>query len=877
MVQPSRSWWDALNEFVKREWFSVFAYGGLGSILATIGRLILQDHSFRRFLISKYSPQPSHFDNPRVYMPYAVTVAAAIFLAVALRIPANVKRGLRSWWEGVTSGLALLSFASMLVLMSLPSPTLTMRLILATSFIFLSFVASFRLHLQAQVRPSLSERDLRVPSAKRVLANTQISESDDPIQTWSEDMLGRASLVDSISLKLMISKAPVIAVLGPFGAGKTSILNLLREHLQDKAIVVSFSTWLPGSQETLTTYLLGDLANECQKMYFVPGLRKGSQRLARAVGRNTPFLKTYLELLPAATQRDDIASLRTALQRLPKRVIVLLDELDRMEKDELLTLFKVIRGASTLPNVSFVCAFDQPTIEKIAEKEHSYFEKFFPVSFQVPAIDPDALKKAGVERLIDALNKRRWFKEDSESEAFRKQIDSVWDARIAPFCTNLRAIGLLANDVGAAAALVRGEVHPLDLTLIEMVRRFRPEIYEIIAKNFEALTGGESVLRGGHFRLDKEKEVIQGKLRDQIQRAVPDTDERARVNGVIGELFPSFTDKTLGWIGEREKRTESEELNEKRISSPRIFPAYFQYELPQAIFSSIEMEALFERMRVGGEAAQNAFLETLGSMEKGSLKRDDFLRQISFAAKQPMPTEMSRAIVLAAMRSADKLVYDHAFIAFSEAGHVLRLVLSVTQQTSPSDRFKLLSDCILIAADDTMALRVLRYLTGKHEDWDLGISLADLYPSFRQRMRKRYGKDVDAVNLDLATSDPWAFDFWGSDLSNQGIPLDPEDRKVQGEFWLRYIGRSRSRLARAFKQFFLPVAIYSSDVAPIVEHKIPIADLERLFKDLSDTGDLTSEDRISLKTLEHLLNGEFKDGVNPMDRNLYVDEDAASA
>ena len=137
----------------------------------------------------------------------------------------------------------------------------------------------------------------------------------------------------------MIAKAPVLALTGTFGSGKTSTLNLLREHLGDKAITISFSTWLPGSQETLTSYLLADIANECKKQYVVPGLRQSARRLAKVLGQKVPLVTDYLKLLPSATQKDDIENLKSALVRLPKRVVVLLDEIDRMEKEELVTSF----------------------------------------------------------------------------------------------------------------------------------------------------------------------------------------------------------------------------------------------------------------------------------------------------------------------------------------------------------------------------------------------------------------------------------------------------------------------------------------------------------------------------------------------------------
>jgi hypothetical protein len=161
-----------------------------------------------------------------------------------------------------------------------------------------------------------------------------------------------------------------------------------------------------------------------------------------------------------------------------------------------------------------------------------------------------------------------------------------------------------------------------------------------------------------------------------------------------------------------------------------------------------------------------------------------------------------------------------------------------------------------------MALRVLTRVTGAHTDFDVGVSFAQLYPSFTARMRKRYGHDVDAVNFDFTTSDPWAFDVWGAGHTDQGVSSSPEDRSVQRDFWLRYIGNSRSRLAEAFRRFFLPTAIYRTDPIPVVENKIPVADLRRLHDELPDDGPLTPQDRGALSRLRRILSGEFKNGIN---------------
>jgi hypothetical protein len=872
------AWPKLLQDFARREWSSLLVWSGIGGVVAGFARLVLLDRSFQAFVASKYPH--SSMDQPGLYSPYAVLVALVIVLAVVFRAPFFVWRGLRSWWFGVTSGLALLPFAIAFTLLTLRSPSGWSRLLAGLGVVAASFALSFVLHLWARMRAVEvpSEEDLRVQATTRSLAGAGLPESDDPITTWSEDALGRAALVDSMSVKLMISRSPVLALFGELGAGKTSMLNLLREHLTGKAIVVSFSTWLPGSQETLTAYLLNDIARECLKHYVVPGLRKSAQRAAKALGRSVPILKSYLELLPPGTQRDDIDSMKEALGRLPKRVIVLLDEVDRMEKEELLTLLKVIRGISTLPNLSFVVAGDRKSIVEIVKEKDSdenrvYFEKFFPVSIQIPKPDPTALRKAGTERLVSALDRREWFDSELERENFRKQIDSIWDERIAPFCRNVRAVGLLANDVGTAAAPLRREVDPVDLTLIELLRRFTPIVYEIVGRSSPALTGGEDLLRGGSYYTDEAMERLKQKLLEDLRQAV-DGDRFEQVTGILRELFPLFpkTD-TRFWVPRPAWRVD--EKSPKRVCKPGIFPAYFRYELPEAMFSSVEMNAFLKRMEDAGTEGERelVFLQTLGSMEKKSLKRDDFLRRIEEAARS-ISLPAGKAIVHAAMKAADSFSYD-VLPGFGEAGHALRIVLRISERIAHDDRVALLSECITEATDDTIASRVLQDLTGSHENFDLGISMAQLYPSFVERMRQHYGRDVDAVNFDFSKSDPWAFDLWGRDPVAEGVSADPEDRAIQREFWLRYIGRRRSRLANAFRRFFLPDVLYQGDPVPIVENKIPVTDLERLYEELPEEPDLTDLDQRALKILGKFLDGHFKGGIGHTAR-LYSDKDGAA-
>jgi predicted KAP-like P-loop ATPase len=549
-----------------------------------------------------------------------------------------------------------------------------------------------------------------------------------------------------------------------------------------------------------------------------------------------------------------------------------------MDKDELVTLLKVIRGVSKLPNLSFVCAGHRMEIvkivkEKFSDEDNAFFDKFFPVLITVPTSLPETIRKAGIARLTAVFALRDWFKNESEKADFEKRIGELWDARVAPFCHTPRAIGLLANDVSVAAAPLRREVDPVDLTLMEMLHRFRPLAYELVAKNQVTLTGGETLLRGGSMLSDDDLVPARDKFIAELHKPLHSDDDFDRVKGVLDELFPLLSKADRQWARRKRIRpvgSTNEEESQKRIREPGIFPAYFRYEVPEAIFSSVQMADFLENFeRTSIQASRDdTFRAILSSMGKGSLRRDDFLRKIGNSVES-MSIPLAKSLGEAAVKASERYTYDSAFRTFAEAGHVLRLVLRIAQKLSQSERIEFLRECLLNATDDSMAFNILTILTRQKDESNLSVREADLYHSFIKRMRMRFGRNVDATEIDLSTAEPWAFDTWGQPIVD-GISADPEDRKTQYDFWRRYIGNRRARLAEAFRGFFFPIAVYPPNPELIVENKIPVTDLKRLYQELPDDATLTSRDKKSLDTLRRFLDGEFKNGTDPMS-NLYGD------
>jgi hypothetical protein len=302
-----------------------------------------------------------------------------------------------------------------------------------------------------------------------------------------------------------------------------------------------------------------------------------------------------------------------------------------MGKPELEALLKVLRGLSLSSNLSFVCAFDREAVEATARESFNlssniYFEKFFPVSINIPVIDEDALKKIGVRRLSSALHRRGWFEAEEDSETYEEKIGELWIDLLSPFCSTIRQIGLLANDV-AATSYLKGEIDLIDLTLIELLRRFEPAIHEIVWRFREILSEGESSRTRYRFRTDQQKDANEKQLLSEIDKALEGSPRAEAVRKVLGHLFPKFEKIAHLKLHLPLRRQASDELA-NTISDPSVMRTYFHQKLSEDEFSSREMRDFVRELERAGspEAVRQRILQKIESMEKGNPKRRDFLK-----------------------------------------------------------------------------------------------------------------------------------------------------------------------------------------------------------------------------------------------------------
>ena len=246
----------------------------------------------------------------------------------------------------------------------------------------------------------------------------------------AEDMaLGRDSLVDKVVASVAgahadSAAARIYALLGPWGSGKSWILDRVLKELRDGSAggadpVVEFNPWLFGSEEAIGRGFATALVSKAG------GTQKRRRAVAGAIDNYGPVVTPHLsrfgvdssELGKRLSGRlSDVGSpagIRAMLTKATEdqRLIVVMDDLDRLTPDELLMVFKLMRLVGDIPTITYLLAYDETTLlgqvakssigGNSSERARLYVEKVVERTFIVPPLSMANLDNLVIRPIVN--------------------------------------------------------------------------------------------------------------------------------------------------------------------------------------------------------------------------------------------------------------------------------------------------------------------------------------------------------------------------------------------------------------------------------------------------------------------------------------------
>lgn len=380
----------------------------------------------------------------------------------------------------------------------------------------------------------------------------QLAESaapvDNPIESASQDVLGRAPLARDFAKSIRTldaSHGAVVGVLGPWGHGKSSFINLMREEFAatPELVVIDFNPWMFSGTQQLVDHFFDELAARFKKLKD-PTLRAAAsvveeygESISSVAGLLGPFGVLGAVVFRGGAKvlsrqrgaRDKYRKASEHLARVTQPVVVVIDDIDRLTSDEIRDVFKLVRLTASFPNVVYLLAFDRARVEQALTEPgiegRAYLEKILQVSFDLPATPAGVLRSQVFSALDSIFNGL-----DGEPRLSSSRWPDIYFEVIEPLIGNMRDVVRFAASVRPTLGALAVEIESADLLAMEAVRIFRPEVF-VQLRDLSAVLTETAPGYGGREALGK---------KERVETLVTSASDDAEVvKSLIRRVFPA--------------------------------------------------------------------------------------------------------------------------------------------------------------------------------------------------------------------------------------------------------------------------------------------------------------------------------------------------
>lgn len=187
-----------------------------------------------------------------------------------------------------------------------------------------------------------------------------------------------------------------VVVYGSWGSGKTVFLDSLQYILQEKRqIVFKFNPWSCNSQDMMRSDFLRLLLQRLSP--YDSSLSSSMNKYVKLLAdTELPSVLQYVVSLIYPQGKNSVAEqkekIKKSLSSLRKPIYVLIDDLDRLNEEEILEVITLIRNFANFPYLKFVVACDKEYVSEQLSRlgiGMRYLEKIFSLELPLPVIYED--------------------------------------------------------------------------------------------------------------------------------------------------------------------------------------------------------------------------------------------------------------------------------------------------------------------------------------------------------------------------------------------------------------------------------------------------------------------------------------------------------
>ena len=308
--------------------------------------------------------------------------------------------------------------------------------------------------------------------------------SDTPIISDKKDILDYANDVKQLAEQLKIISSEYsysVGITSSWGSGKSSYLNMLKNYLSSNKdfIVIDFNPRHSYTPQDIQKDFFSVLQSKLKEYdYRFTYIFKNYLKALSII--ESKFLSSLFELHKIWDVKSEKEKLNDLISQIDKRIVIVIEDFDRLLADEIIEVFKLIDGNASFTNFIFITAYDKKHINKIIGETYSneeafFSDKFFTIEVPIPKRPYDKIFNYIIETLTDKLHIRK-----EEVEKYEIVLANHIEV-LKKYLTTLRDVKRFLNLFIRSYQQVEGEVEFRDyflIRIIQYVKLYKKEYFE---------------------------------------------------------------------------------------------------------------------------------------------------------------------------------------------------------------------------------------------------------------------------------------------------------------------------------------------------------------------------------------------------------------
>lgn len=292
--------------------------------------------------------------------------------------------------------------------------------------------------------------------------------------------------------------------------------------------------------------------------------------------------------------------------------MVVIDDVDRLQKNEILAVFRLIKLTSHIKNIVFLLCFDPLKVisaikdDKEMNDPQDYIDKIVQLPIHLPMIDqtkidqfllfssPDIGYTSEIDKFFNQLGLT-----DERRKEFNDNFVKIYLSELSQIFSTFRSAKRYLNGILFRLPFIEREVYLYDFFIMEVFYAFFPKVYADIKKSSWYYVSPWSLELWAYSRLphsDNEKYRI---IKEHVELLIADEKEKSVIISLLKDIFPEVKNAFLpSGQGHTNYSNWAEDYRiKKRIAHPECFFKYLMLGTREEVIPDAEFEDMLKRWK----------------------------------------------------------------------------------------------------------------------------------------------------------------------------------------------------------------------------------------------------------------------------------------